>query len=697
MNQSNLSQWRQSTNLIFWGILILSLCGWIASFLGYFTGVADIIDGFYSAASQISGKPKESMPFVSGFYTAYYLFQTITLAGWAMYLAGLSKFRSVQPTENTRRFTGRLNTACWLGVAAIVIGLINGMMNWIFMILFMVIGWVLTLISYITFMNAFGELKHCEEWNGHAQSGAGKLRLSASLNIWLIFWPVICLAVALIIGGSAWQHAKYIYSNAGEYVFANGIGGIFDTMENYKGIAIASAIILGLSGLVLSITQFILRLTGWRTIHNGFIREESYESAHTAPGTYPDGFCHRCGTPLERDASFCHVCGERTVVSSTGQNIPDSTETPASCEPDNSPEGDEESEPTGNKKKIILWCGIAGGAILLLALVWFAFIKPRLDEANAKTAYVYLWSTIIYESTNGDEGINELATPKFGEWVNIIHADYKSGWGKVAYETASGENVAGYCRLNDLADFMHFTALKQAGFDKEYVQGAIQAQSQRKAVMEYFNLNSNDSIKSVSENPEGVCAYATLVDGEEVFAFIVGKKYDADELVVYKFNENKEPEELSREKAPEDASGIKDINGDLDNINVTYLYTKDPAYSVTGTDSEPVYAGQESNEPESAESLNVYKGTINNKYAIEMTLNTDGGAYYSGEYFYTKNKTPIQLRGRLIDDYEHLVLEEYVGLNKTGSFNGILTRYGYSGTWTSSDGNTSYPFCVSRH
>lgn len=101
-------------------------------------------------------------------------------------------------------------------------------------------------------------------------------------------------------------------------------------------------------------------------------------------------------------------------------------------------------------------------------------------------------------------------------------------------------------------------------------------------------------------------------------------------------------------------------------------------------------------EPVGDEYTYTYKGTINNAYGIEMTLTTDGGAYYTGEYFYTKHKSPIQLSGSLTDDDEHLVLEEYVGEKMTGRFEGTLTRTGYSGTWTSADGKTSYPFSVTR-
>lgn len=103
---------------------------------------------------------------------------------------------------------------------------------------------------------------------------------------------------------------------------------------------------------------------------------------------------------------------------------------------------------------------------------------------------------------------------------------------------------------------------------------------------------------------------------------------------------------------------------------------------------------QEESEPEGDIYTHHYKGSINNKYAIEMTLTTDGGAYYTGEYMYVKNKRPIQLSGQLVDDGDRLVLEEYVGDNMTGRFDGILGRNGYSGTWTSADGSRSYPFSV---
>ncbi len=119
-------------------------------------------------------------------------------------------------------------------------------------------------------------------------------------------------------------------------------------------------------------------------------------------------------------------------------------------------------------------------------------------------------------------------------------------------------------------------------------------------------------------------------------------------------------------------------------------------YSKTEETSTAIEEAETQDESEGNEYTDNYKGTIDGKHAIEMTLTTDGSAYYSGEYFYTKKKQPIQLRGQLTDDYEHLVLEEYVGMNMTGKFEGTLTRNGYYGTWTSADGENSYPFSVTK-
>lgn len=140
----------------------------------------------------------------------------------------------------------------------------------------------------------------------------------------------------------------------------------------------------------------------------------------------------------------------------------------------------------------------------------------------------------------------------------------------------------------------------------------------------------------------------------------------------------------------EDARSSEDLmfSEEREESATTYPETEETTTATEEAESQ--------DEPEGNEYTDSYRGSIDGKHAIEMTLTTDGGAYYSGEYFYTKKKEPIQLRGRLTDDYEHLVLEEYVGMEMTGKFEGTLTRNSYYGTWTSADGETSYPFSITK-
>lgn len=354
-----------------------------------------------------------------------------------------------------------------------------------------------------------------------------------------------------------------------------------------------------------------------------------------------------------------------------------------------------QNSPNKNRKWMI-WGAIALGIIALLLILWFVWLKPKYDENKAQQAYVYTWSTDVFDSPD-EENTHILARLEFGSPVYVVKQDNKTGWAQVNYENEAGMSQNGYVHVNDIADFNHFKALERAGFTKPYIQSAIQSSGQRKAVMDYFLWNSSDSIKTVSESADGVCALAGLIDGVETIAFIVGNKNEPDEVVVYTVDSNDVPSLYSKDKMPDNAVSISQITGSIKDIRLSLTSANDNKRETTIIDDSENRddTSSYSNEPESDNNTRTFHGAINNKYAIEMTLTTDGSIHYSGEYFYTKNKTPIQLRGKLTDGSAHLVLEEYVGMNMTGKFEGTISRGGYSGTWTSADGKTSYPFNVS--
>lgn len=351
---------------------------------------------------------------------------------------------------------------------------------------------------------------------------------------------------------------------------------------------------------------------------------------------------------------------------------------------------------SAKNRKWMMFGAIALGLTAILLTLWFVWLKPKYDENRAQQAYVYTWGADIFDSPD-EENARILGRLEFGSPVYVVKQDNKTGWARVNYETETGVLQSGYVHVSDVADFNHFRALEKAGFAKPYLQSAIQSSGQRKAVMDYFLWNSSDSIKTISESADGVCAIAALIDGDETIAFIVGKKDEPDEVVVYTVDSNDVPSLYSRDKVPEGAVSISQITGSIKDIHLSFTSAKENKSETTiiADNETRDDSSSYSDEPESENNTRTYHGTINNKYAIEMTLTSDGSVYYSGEYFYTKSKSPIQLRGKLTDGSGYLVLEEFVGMNMTGKFEGTISRGGYSGTWTSADGKTSYPFNVS--
>ena len=92
---------------------------------------------------------------------------------------------------------------------------------------------------------------------------------------------------------------------------------------------------------------------------------------------------------------------------------------------------------------------------------------------------------------------------------------------------------------------------------------------------------------------------------------------------------------------------------------------------------------------------NSYKGTINNKYEIVMTL-TKTASYLSGTYYYKSQGTSIKISGT-IDKNGILTINEFNDTGKmTGIFKGQLTHDNIVGHWSKPDGSKTMPFSISK-
>ena len=85
-----------------------------------------------------------------------------------------------------------------------------------------------------------------------------------------------------------------------------------------------------------------------------------------------------------------------------------------------------------------------------------------------------------------------------------------------------------------------------------------------------------------------------------------------------------------------------------------------------------------------------FRGTINEKWEIQMTLRSTEPI--SGSYFYDRVKKPIPLEARLDEGSNWIVSEFDDNRNITGQFTGDIFGRVFSGTWVNANKSKSYPF-----
>lgn len=441
--------------------------------------------------------------------------------------------------------------------------------------------------------------------------------------------------------------------------------------------AITILVIVALAALTLWVLQLVYLIMGWLKIKNGGFSRKIKSGQIEVEEVEFDSF----DNVAEGDEGLMVDILEEEV------------------EPDPAPDySDSDTNTNDSNKRWMLWGGIGFGALVLFIILWFAFQGPAVKKDNIR--YVYTPATLAY-SQPGEETSNIVKLLFFGSTVTIIDDTSVGEWVKVKFIPDEDKPSVGYVKKSELMTSGDFEILRQSGFKYDYVQDVIKHPWQRMAVLDYFKQNRGDSIKITSPDMSGVCVLKEVVDGVEIIAFVAGKNYTEDVLVVYTLEEDGQPALHSQSEMSKDAEGIKSITGRGGDIHITLTPKQGKntiSMSVAEEPEEEMItmpkASTYYDEPAEDENTRVYEGMINGKYAIEMTLTSGGGSYYTGEYFYTKNKTPIQLRGQLTDDSRHLVLEEYVGMNMTGKFEGTLSGRRYYGTWTSADGEKSYPFEV---
>ncbi len=98
------------------------------------------------------------------------------------------------------------------------------------------------------------------------------------------------------------------------------------------------------------------------------------------------------------------------------------------------------------------------------------------------------------------------------------------------------------------------------------------------------------------------------------------------------------------------------------------------------------------NKPETENFIKVFSGTIDNKYDILLKIEKNGDSL-DGEYYYTKYRLPIPLKGTIKDN--HVVLSEFdKNGNATGTFNGQMNGSVIEGNWSKPNGQKRMIFTI---
>lgn len=359
--------WRPSTTMIFCGVLALTIFGW-------FTAILEPIYAALDAIFSITAKEQDiSLLAVASDSTRTFLriydnvaittriFQIITLAGWVVYVVGLSQFRNAQVTRRGLRLSGSLNAACWLGLSAIFCGFIAGFLG-MFGFLFRFIGWILMLISLFKFRSTFYELSWEDSWNKKAKTGAVSLKISYTLAIILEFYPLICGIMLFFIALGAIGNPGSI---ANDFV-DNGMG----VLVQYFAGGIGFVILLIIAGLILWICKIVYLFAGWNEIRKGSISRKILTGQQQADIIDDED---------DEDEEYDN---ENSVVMAE----PDSAGHKEEANIQETEEEEEEKEyESDNKRNWLLWGSIVGAVLIVAFIFWFCLSGNGRDKENSST------------------------------------------------------------------------------------------------------------------------------------------------------------------------------------------------------------------------------------------------------------------------------------------------------------------------
>lgn len=374
-------RWWTSANLSFWGIIIQTVFSLIGLCLGlYLTlNLSDIlINGIMPSITS------ESLDYYNnrmiGYAGGIMICVLISFIGYGLYLIGISLFPVAQISSRAQRHTRNimLTELIALGVSILLFVLMYNIpeiffKEWSSAVTWGILVWCGYLAVIIIMMCQYKALSQEKTWSKMAKKGADKVTTGYIFLIWI---QVIVLLGLLLDAIIIWSHFSHLNSTNydGFESYNNAMSSIQNLFESIKVVGIVTSVVV----TILSLFSTISRIAGWNMIKNGGLKAETEDYGAPTPGEYIVNarFCHKCGSKLPSDSSFCPACGTR-VGQSVAEGIepvsesvfvddlPEQTDTEVTVEYDDFYDDDNSEK----RKKLLLWGGLAVVAVLLIALI----------------------------------------------------------------------------------------------------------------------------------------------------------------------------------------------------------------------------------------------------------------------------------------------------------------------------------------
>ena len=199
------SEWRSSTNKIFWGLTL-------AIILTFFANIFDMISWLPIAGEMIFHHSQTGS--VSLLDSKVFCFglgvKVIIVLGYVMYFIGLSDFAKTRQTENAAHYIYKVRTGSIIILITAIVNIFFGFIAIIPLIgqFFMFIMWLMYVISFFIMKSGFDGMMNCDEFSGIAKLGAKNVRYACVCVLRLLFSPNVIAIVGLIgaavFGGSAY-------------------------------------------------------------------------------------------------------------------------------------------------------------------------------------------------------------------------------------------------------------------------------------------------------------------------------------------------------------------------------------------------------------------------------------------------------------------------------------------------------------